>query len=419
MIDLSSNLRSIVIIGNGCASAECVIALRENGYKGKLSLLSENHWPVFNPMLITYYLDDKINFDGLFPFGRGDEFYKRYVVDVYFESPAMAIDPQDKIVYTHSGKKLKYDRCLIATGARPIIPPIKGIESDRVFRVRTVEDAIRMKIFLNNNPKRALVLGASLIGIKIAEVLYNRGIDLYLVDIAKHIFPLNAHPECAKIIEDRLKQKGIKLKFGTEIEKLKEIKSGLRVYFRDKSMVETDMVVICIGVKPNTEFIHDKVAIDRGIIIDEYTRTNIRDLYAAGDVAQGKTLPGGISQIIGLLSIARYQGRTAAKNMLGKIEPLPGVLPNNIAHFMGMDFVSIGDIRTYDRTEIRSDGGRFIQFFWKDRYLTGVNILDSYEESGIIKNTMIKSLFQKEDVVSDKVAMIQTLLFKNLLGGFK
>lgn len=410
--------KSIVIVGNGCASAECIKALRENGYSGRIFLFSENNWSVFNPMLITYYLADKIDFDGMFPYGRGEDFYKRYKVDVYFGSPVVAICPKDKVVYTHSGKEFKYDRCLIATGARPIVPSVKGIESERVFQVRTVEDAIRMKIFLSNNPQKALVVGASLIGIKIAEVLYNRGMEVYLLDIARHIFPLNAHPECARIIEERLEQKGIRLRLGTEIEKIKETSRGLKVYLKDKSVVETDMVVICIGVKPNTDFINGKIAIDRGVLIDEYTRTSCKDLYAAGDVSQVKTLLGGKSQIMGLLSNARYQGRTAGKNMLGKIEPLPGVIPNNIAHFFGMDFVSIGDIFCYDRIEIRSNGGQFVQFFWKDKLLKGINMLNSYQESGIIKNTMIKGLIQKKDLLSGNASLIQEQLLKIYLGRF-
>ncbi len=412
--------KSIVIVGNGCASAECIKTLRENGYSGRIFLFSENNWSVFNPMLITYYLANKIDFDGMFPYGRGEDFYKRYKVDVYFGSPVVAIWPEDKVVYTHSGKEFKYDRCLIATGARPIVPSVKGIESERVFRVRTVEDAIRMKIFLNNKPQKALVVGASLIGIKIVEVLYQLGMEVNLLDIAKHIFPLNAHPECAKIIEERLEQKGIRLRLGTEIEKIKETSRGLKVYLKDKSVVETDMVVICIGVKPNTDFIfiNDKVAIDRGILIDEYTRTSCKDLYAAGDVSQVKTLLGGKSQIMGLLSNARYQGRTAGKNMLGKIEPLPAVIPNNIAHFFGMDFVSIGDIFCYESMEIRSNGGQFIQFFWKDKLLTGINMLNSYQESGIIKNTMIKGLIQKKDLLSGNASLIQEQLLKIYLGRF-
>lgn len=413
---MGSELKNIVIIGNGCASAECVKSLRENGYKGKILLLSENHWPVFNPMLITYYLADKIFFDELFPYGRGNEFYKKYGVDVYFESPATDINPEDKVVYTSSGKELKYDRCLIATGARPIIPSIKGIESDRVFHVRTVEDTIRMKIFLKNNPQKALVVGASLIGIKIVEVLYQRGIEVYLLDVAKHIFPFNAHPECAQIIEERLKQRGIKLRFGNEIEMIKETESGLRVYLKDKSVIEMDMVVICIGVKPNTEFVKGKVAIDRGILIDEYTRTYTKDIYAAGDVAQGKTILSGKSQVIGLLSNARYQGRTAGKNMVGKIEYLPEVLPHNIAHFLGMDFISIGDIVCYDKEEIISKGEKFIQFFWKDKFLTGVNVLDSYQDSGILKSIIIKSLINKTVVSADKASLIQTQLLRKLRG---
>jgi len=416
VIALNSEVQNILIIGNGFASAECIKALRDNGYNGKISLLNDNHWSVFNPMLITYYLADKISFDGLFPFGRGQDFYEKYGVGVYFDSPAIAIDLEDKVVFTQSSKVHKYDKCLIATGARPILPKISGINSDRVFTIRKAEDAIRIKNALRGNPKKALIVGASLIGIKVAEVFYNRGIEVYLSDIAKHIFPLNAHPECAKIIEERLKRRGIQLLFGTEMEKLQETKIGIKTYFKDKSMIETDLVVICIGVKANTEFIDKKkVAVDRGILIDEYTKTNLKDIYAAGDVAQGKTLIRERFQIIGLLSNARYQGRTAGENMAGKIVPLPKTIPHNIAHFMGIDFVSIGDVSCYERMEMESNGERLIMLFWSDKFLTGVNLLDYYEESGTFKHALIRGLVQKKEVIIDKASLIQTQWIKNLI----
>lgn len=414
--DLKSN--SIVIVGNGCASAECIKALRSSGYNGEISLINDTGWPVFNPMLIPYYLLDQISFDELFPYGRGREFYRRFGVDIYFESPATDIDIKEKFIYTGTGKRLRYKKLLIATGAYPILPPLKGIYSNRVFTVRTVEDTIRLKNFLMDKPNKALIIGASLIGVKIAEVFHKLNIEVCLVDIAPHVFPLNAHTECAKRIEDHLVEKGIILKLGKELVELKEKDKAIRAYFKDGEKIETEIVIICIGVKPNIKFINrGEILVDRGILIDEYMKTNIEDIYAAGDVTQNKTLLPERSRILGLLNIARYQGRIAGKNMAGKIACFEGMIPHNIAHFMDIDFISIGDINCYDRIEIKENKKRFIQLFWNDRFLTGINILGSCEDSGIIKNVIIKNLLQKRAMTSDKMIMVQDELIKNILGG--
>src|SRR4030042_228650 len=128
--------KSRVVVGNGCAGAECIKALRESGYKEKIHLLTDSRWPVANPMLTTYYVAGKIGFDGLFPYGAGQEFSLKYRVEVSAGSPVASLDAERKVVYGRTGRELKYDKCLIATGAAPIMPPIEGIASDRVYTMR-------------------------------------------------------------------------------------------------------------------------------------------------------------------------------------------------------------------------------------------------------------------------------------------
>jgi 3-phenylpropionate/trans-cinnamate dioxygenase ferredoxin reductase subunit len=404
----------MVIVGNGCAGAECVKALRESGYKEKIHLFTDNRWPVSNPMLTIYYVAGKIGFDGLFPYG---EFYSKYGVDVYAGSPVVALDAEQKVVYAKSGLELKYDKCLIATGATPILPPVEGLGSDRIYTMRTVEDALRLKEAMAKKPKKALVIGASMVGIKLVDLFYNAGMEVCLADLAQHVFPLTAHPECAQIIEKNLRQKGIKLRLGAGIERAEETTRGVKAYFNNSTeSEEAELVVMCIGVKPNTGFVDGKqVALDKGILVDGHMRTNMPGLYAAGDVAQGKNLLSGRSEIIGLWNNARYQGRTAGRNMAGGNEFFSGNIPHYTTHFMGMNFVGIGDVNGYDRMDKKYDGKRFIQLFWKDGLLTGANFLDSFTESGVIKNALIKGLRQKGHSLSGSLPLIQNQLIKNIL----
>jgi len=409
--------KSMVIVGNGCAGAECIMALREGGYTEKVHLLTDSKWPVANPMLTTYYVADKIGFHGLFPYGPTKEFCRKYGVDMHAASPAAALDAEQRVVISKSGLELKYDKCLIATGATPFLPPVEGIGSDMVFAMRTVEDAIRLKEAMAKKPKKALVIGASMVGIKLVELFYNAGMEVCLADLAPHIFPLAAHPECARVIEERLNQKGIKLRLGAGIEKVKETTWGARVYFEDSAESEqADLLVICTGVRANMGFVNrEQVAVDRGIMVDGHMRTNMSGLYAAGDVAQGKNVLSGGSEIIGLWANARYQGRIAGRNMAGGNEFFPGNIPHHITRFMGMDFVGIGDVNDQDRIEQKYDGKRFIQLFWKDGLLRGANLVDSYTESGVIKNALIKGLRQNRLVASGFLPVIQNRLIKNIL----
>ncbi len=415
--DLHNRGKSMVIIGNGCAGAECIKALRESGYREKIYLLTDSRWPVANPMLTPYYVAGKIGFERLFPYGASQEFYLKYGVDVYTESPVVALDAEQKVVYAKSGLEIKYDKCLIATGATPVLPPIEGVGSDRIYTMRTVGDAIRLKEAMTKAPKKALVIGASMVGIKVMELFYKAGVEVCLADLAQHIFPLSAHHECARIVEERLHQKGIKLRFGAGIGKVEETSWGIRAYFKGRTeSEEADLLVMCIGVRANTGFIDGKqVVVDNGILVDGYMRTSVPGLYAAGDVVQGKNLLSGGLETIGLWNNARYQGRTAGRNMAGEKEFFPGNIPHNITYFMGMDFVGIGNVNDHDRMEKKHDGRRYIQLFWKDGLLTGANFLDSYTESGVIKHALIKGLRHNGSALSDSLPLIQNQLIKNIL----
>jgi NADPH-dependent 2,4-dienoyl-CoA reductase/sulfur reductase-like enzyme len=407
----------MVIVGNGCAGAECIKALRQSGYRGQIHLLTDSRWPIYNPMLTTYYVAGKIGFEGLFPYGAGQEFYLKHGVDVTPESVVVALDAKQKVVRAKSGLEIRYDQCLVATGATPVLPLIEGIGSDRVYTLRTVEDAIRLKEAMTQAPKKVLVIGASMVGIKVMELFYKAGVEVCLADLAEHIFPLSAHPECARIVEERLEQRGIKLRFGAGIEKVEETSRGVRAYFKGGTeSEEADLLVMCIGVKANTGFIDRKqVAIDRGILVDEHMRTSIPGLYAAGDVAQGKNLLSGESEMIGLWSNARSQGRTAGRNMAGENESFRGNIPHNITHFMGMDFVGIGTVNDHDRMEKKYDGKTYLQLFWKDGLLAGANFLDNYTGSGVVKNALMKGLRHDGSSLSDSVPVIQNQLIKNIL----
>ncbi len=390
------DLDTVAIVGNGAASAECIRALRENGHRGDIHVLTDSTWPIYNPMLTTYYVAGKVDFDGMFPYGRGDAFYEQYAVQVHPGSPVVALDAGEKVVHTQAGLHLKYDRCLVASGASPVLPRIEGITSNRVHKIRTVDDAVRLRRALAQGPRKAIVVGASLVGIKLVELFHEAGMEVCLADLADHVFPTAAHPDCARLIENRLTGIGIRLRLGAAIEGVEETATGLVAHLGDgRPEEEADLLVMCIGVRANIGFVdRNQVQVAQGIVVDERMQTSAEDLYAAGDVAQGRDLLTGGSQVIGLWANARCQGRAAGRNMAGVSEALPGNVPHNITHFMGMDFVGIGTTREYDRMEKEFDGNSFVQMFWRDGRLVGANLLDRFEESGILKHALIRDLTQ-------------------------
>jgi 3-phenylpropionate/trans-cinnamate dioxygenase ferredoxin reductase subunit len=366
-------------------------------------------------MLTTYYVSGKIEFNGMFPFGYDGTFYREHRVKLYMGSAVTNLDTAKKSITLANGDTLQYDSCLIATGASPLMPRIQGINSPKVFAMRSVEDAIKLKEALKRKPKKAVVVGASMVGIKVVELLIDAGLQVCLADLASCLFPLAAHEECANIIEKTLTSRGVELKFGAGIEGIEETENGVRALFGKESAVDADLVVMCIGVRANISFINrDQIEIDRGILVDDQMRTSCPDVYAAGDVSQGSNILTKKKQIIGLWTNARYQGRTAGKNMAGIPDTYRGNIPHNITHFMDMVFTGLGDPHGGDKHKSMTNSRAYTQLTFNNQQLVGVNMLgESCSSIGIIKTALEKKLINNE--ILDEDMLCSQNLKKNLL----
>lgn len=393
-----SKSNDVAIIGNGGAAIYAIKALRENNSNVRIHLFSDSVSPAYNPMLTSYFVADKIPIENCYPFGADFNFYYRYDVDLHLGSPVKRLDAKEQTLETAHGEKFCYSQCLIATGASPVLPPVPGINSRRVFTLRSMEDAVLLKKALSNNPQKAIVIGASMVGIKLVELFLKANVKVCLADLANHVFPLAANEYCANLIESYLKERHVKLRLGSGIRGIEETSKGLNAYFTDQeSPEEADLAVICIGTRPNIQFLdRDQVEIDRGIVVNRRMQTSAPNLYAAGDAAQGLNLLNGKHEIIGLWANACYQGRTAGRNMAGNRDLYPGAIPSNISHFLDMDFVSMGNVLGYPNVEhsYHAQEGTYCGLTWDKGKLVGVNLLNCFTAAGMLKQSMQKELSQ-------------------------
>jgi 3-phenylpropionate/trans-cinnamate dioxygenase ferredoxin reductase subunit len=267
------------------------------------------------------------------------------------------------------------------------------MDSSRILAVRTVDDAVRLKSAMEKKPRRAVVVGASMVGAKLVELFLRAGSDVVLADRADRIFPLSAHPDCSRMIEERLMRMGVKLRFSTEMIRAADTSEGLEIYFKGGSEpLCADILLMCVGTRPNLGFVdRDEIETRQGILVDCRMESSVPGIYAAGDAAQGMNLSSGSQQIVGILSNARRQGYAAGCNMAGANMEYAGELPHNIVHFLDMNFVGIGDPNCCDRCESLEEDGRLAQIFYKDGEICGANMLDFFSEAGTFKNALRKS----------------------------
>lgn len=384
----------VAIVGNGAAAIQAVKALRNSNYQNDIHLFSNSIHAAYNPMLTTYFIGGKIPLEQCFPFGFGFEFYKTHGVHLHLGSPVVALDAENQTIQTAGGETYGYEKCLVATGASPFVPPIPGADIRGVHTLRTIEDALRLKKALSQGIRKALVVGASMVGIKLVELFLTAGIEVCFADMADHIFPVSTDPHCAGIIEGHLARYGVKLRLGEAIRAIEKTDDGVKAYFSDNAEAEeADLAVLCIGVKPNFQFLDQtQVKTEAGIIVDEHMKASAPNLYAAGDVAQGMNLLTGKKEVVALWANAQYQGRTAGRNMAGLGDVFPGSLPQNITRFMDMVLVCIGDPRSDGPAEMtcEADAQLYRRSVREGNKLTCVNLLNDITCAGTLRHLFLR-----------------------------
>ena len=385
------------IIGFGCAGYHAAKQLRRLRPDDEIHVFEQTVRGGANPMLTTYYAGGKITYDQMFPFGNMEDICRDLSLKLVAE-PVARVEANKRQVITADGISRQYDKILIATGASALLPAFIKVDGRQVFLMRTVQDAELLKKYVEQHEIRsAAVIGASMVGIKVAELLHHRGIDTHLLDAADRIFPLAAYPSFAREITAALEKQGLQLKMGVRV-------SGADprgVVFADESVLQTDLVCLCIGTRANTELVANTqvadgtgIEINRGIVVNTQMETSVPGIYAAGDCCEGYNIQTGQTMIIGLWANAAAQGQCAGSNMAGVPEEYYGNFPHNITRFFGMTFVGLGDPNVPG--EYREFCGERIKVgvVLSENRIVSMNIFGDCAISGVLKCFLIKKLGQ-------------------------
>jgi len=278
-----------------------------------------------------------------------ESFHRRYKVDVRIQSEVLSIDRNAKTVTVQNNRtgetySVSYDKLILSPGGAPIKPPIEGINSGAVFTLRNVADTDRIKEYIHkNNPRSATVVGGGFIGIEMAENLKEAGLDVSIIELADQVIaPLDIDMACE--VHQYLQKKGITLYLGHGFKKINEQKAGLVIELADSSL-KTDMVILAIGVRPESQLAKDaglSINIRGGIVVDRQMRTSDPDIFAVGDAAEVTDFVTGQAAMIPLAGPANKQGRIAADNICGIHSEYPGTQGSAIIKIFDMTVAFTG-----------------------------------------------------------------------------
>jgi NADPH-dependent 2,4-dienoyl-CoA reductase/sulfur reductase-like enzyme/nitrite reductase/ring-hydroxylating ferredoxin subunit len=303
----------IVIIGGGAAGFAAAEMLRRQDYRGSIVMLSsETSPPVDRPNLSKDYLAGNAPEDWL-PL-KPDDFYADQEIDLKLKTEVSSIDPRARNVVLSGGATIAYDRLLLATGAEPVRLPIPGIDQPHVHLLRSLNDC-RAIIASADGARRAVVIGASFIGLEVAASLRARDIEVHVVGLEQRPMERVLGPEMGDFVRSVHEEHGVVFHLGDTVTGIE----GKRATLKSGSVIEADLVVVGVGVKPRLSLAEKAgLAIDRGVTVNAYLETSALGIYAAGDIVRWPDPHSQESIRVEHWVVAERQGQAAARNMLGQ-----------------------------------------------------------------------------------------------------
>ena len=372
-----------VIIGGSAAAIGCIEGIRSVDKTGEIILITrETEWNYSRP-LISYLLEGKTTRDKMWC--RPDSFFTRNGVTVKAGVLATTLDAGDRTVRLSTGERLAYDRLLAATGSRPFVPPILGLETvERTFCFQTLSDASALAEALRPE-SRVLILGAGLTGVKCAEGIRGLCAQIAIADLAPRVLPAVLDDTAAAMVQARMEEKGVRFYLNDSAAAFR----GNTARLQSGTELEFDVLVTAVGVRPNTQLVADAGgAVDRGILVDGRCATTLPDVYAAGDCAQGYDAVSGEKRMLPLWPNAMLQGETAGINMAGGRADYTQGIALNASGVFGLHMITAGSYEGESFTVQRD--GSYKRLVTADGVLKGVIMVGDVSRAGIYTDLIRK-----------------------------
>lgn len=365
-----------VIIGNSTAAVAAAEQIRQNDGKGKITMISDEPYHTYGRPLISYYLLGKTDAERMKY--RPSDFYERNRIDTIFSKRVEKIDAEKKKVLLSDGKKIGYDKLLVATGSRPFNPPMEGIGSVPCkFNFMTFDDALALENVLSPD-KRVLIIGAGLIGLKCLEGIADRVREVAVVDMADRVLPSILDEYGASLVRHELEEHKATFYLSDSVQKFE----GNTAYLKSGKEIAFDILVVAVGVRPNVELVKDAGGkVGRGILTDDRQETSLKDVYAAGDCTESYDITAQTSRILALLPNAQFQGACAGANMAGGEVHFTNAVPMNAIGFFGSHILTAGSY--FGDTYVEKSGDTYKKLFYSENKLNGFILVNKPEKAGI------------------------------------
>jgi phenylglyoxylate dehydrogenase epsilon subunit len=376
-----------LLVGGSHAALEALAAIRMHDAGGAVTLATRDPAPAYSPTVLPYVVSGKSDPERVRLRGAG--YFAEQGVELRCGTALASLDTANRVARFADGGEIGYERLLLATGASPAVPPIAGLDQVPFHVLRTLQDAVRLRDALGT-ARRAIVLGAGLVGMHAAENLVNAGAATTVVEMRPQVLPGYFDPQAATLIRQAFEERGARMLCGQSVLRAEPCGGGVALVLAGGERVEGDLLLVAAGVRPEMAYLEGSgIAADQGILVDRRMRTSAAEVWAAGDVAQAASFYRGENVLNGILPNAVEQGRVAGMDMAGDpgVQDYRGAVPINTYHFFGRQALSVGVDAAQDSESVvrfDADARRYRKIVLQDGRLAGIFAIDLPFDPGIM-----------------------------------
>lgn len=340
----------VLIVGGVAGGATAAARIRRLDETAEITVFERSGYISYANCGLPYYIGGVITDPEELTLQTPESFFSRFRINMKVHHEVTAIHPNQKTISVRNletGEEFEesYDKLLLSPGAKPTQPRLPGVGIKKVFTLRTVEDTFHIKEYINKNqPKSAVLAGGGFIGLELAENLKELGMDVTIVQCPKQLMnPFDA--DMASFIHSEMRKHGVKLALGHTVEGFEEKDGGIDILLKDEMPLHADMVVLAIGVTPDTHLAKDaglELGIKGSIVVNDRMETSAPDIFAVGDAVQVKHYVTGQEALISLAGPANKQGRIIADNICGGDSRYPGSQGSSVIKVFDMTAATTG-----------------------------------------------------------------------------
>ncbi|MEY8416376.1 FAD-dependent oxidoreductase [Tissierella praeacuta] len=384
-----------LIIGNGIAGLAAAREIRAHDEKGTIIMISSESTLTYYRVKLTEYMSKEFTDEELLV--SKENWYQDKNIKVILRKLVEDIDITNNKVRLDDGQEISYEKLLIATGSRPFIPPINGKYKEGLFALRTLKDLHYIKEYLKSCNDVSLI-GGGLLGLEAAWALKELDKKVNIIEFAPYLLPRQLDKEISDKLEKKLSEHGFKIYLSSQAEEILGDGAVTGIRLNGERKLESEAVLVSSGIRPNLDLVRDtEIEYNRGIIVDKHLKTNIDNIYAAGDVVEIDGM------VLGLWTAGNEQGKIAGANMAGKELEYNQPKIFTTLKIGNIELFSAGIIDDFDRVHEYKDDERDIhhKLFTRDNKIVGAILFGDLKEMNTIRNAVISNTSIDEYIKKD------------------